>query len=257
MNAVHSHNRPTNLYPKEHGAYAMLAIPLLTALITSGLTVAGVCIGAAAVAGFLAHEPLLIALGHRGQRAQQSTPQARWRLISLLAIAWFAGSTALLMGGFSLQVALTICFAFAAISFAMSIAGWHRKSAVHLWGMLGLSMPCIPILMAGDSATPTAMTFWAVWLLGFGATTIGVRGMLANQKRKPIWLHVLTLSGLTISIAVGIAMNVSWMLVTLPMIGVSWYLLISLPPIKQLKQVGWTMVVGTMSTAIMTVVAFI
>lgn len=58
--------RGAHLKPKEHGAYAILAIPLVTGLVAAGPTLVGGCIAAAAFTGFLAHEPLLVTLGHRG-----------------------------------------------------------------------------------------------------------------------------------------------------------------------------------------------
>ncbi|WDQ16788.1 YwiC-like family protein [Rhodopirellula sp. P2] len=52
------------LKPKEHGAYAILAIPLITSLIVAGLTWGGLCVAAASGAGFLAHEPLDLGRWH-------------------------------------------------------------------------------------------------------------------------------------------------------------------------------------------------
>ena len=80
-------NQPAaKLKPKEHGAYAILGIPIVTALLVAGPQVAGVCVAIAAVAGFLAHEPMLVAVGHRGARAQRATPAARRRLALLLGL---------------------------------------------------------------------------------------------------------------------------------------------------------------------------
>jgi len=36
---------------------------------------------------------------------------------------------------------------------------------------------------------------------------------------------------------------------TLPMLVMSWYLTLDPPPAKQLKRVGWTLVVGTIASA--------
>jgi YwiC-like protein len=44
-----------NLSPKEHGAYAILAIPIVTAIFITGLTLVGLCVAIASIAGFLAH----------------------------------------------------------------------------------------------------------------------------------------------------------------------------------------------------------
>ena len=259
-NKLHSHNRPAKLYPKEHGAYAMLGIPLVTALAASGITVAGVCVAIAAVAGFCANEPLLVACGHRGGRVQHSTPQAKGLFVGLFALAGSACLIALIVGNFSMRVGLGVFLVFAVISLAFSIAGQNRKTAVHLWGMLSLSLPCVPILLSANASVTTSLSFWAVWLIGFAATTLAVRGMMARQKHESRWWHLLALAVLTALIGVGACCAfsaASWLLVTLPMIAVSWYLLILPPPIKQLKRVGWTMVVGTLSTAILTLVVFV
>ena len=92
-NKIASKNLPaTKLKPKEHGAYAILGIPIVTSLVITGTTVVGVSVAAASVAGFLAHEPLLVAWGHRGSRAKQSTPSAAKRLTLLLGIMLVCGN---------------------------------------------------------------------------------------------------------------------------------------------------------------------
>jgi hypothetical protein len=256
MNKIHSHNRPAMLYPKEHGAYAMLGIPLMTALAASGFTVAGVWVAIAAIAGFFSNEPLLVACGHRGGRVQHSTPQAKGWFVGLFALAGSACLIALIVGNVSMRVALGVFLIFAVISLAFSIAGQNRKTAVHLWGMLSLSLPCVPVLLSANASVSTSLSFWAVWLIGFAATTLAVRGMMARQKQGSRWWHLLALAGLTSLIGAGVFSTASWLLVTLPMIAVSWYLLILPPPIQQLKRVGWTMVAGTLSTAILTLAIF-
>ncbi|MCA9137296.1 MAG: YwiC-like family protein, partial [Planctomycetales bacterium] len=86
------------LKPKEHGAYAILGIPICTALIMTGPTVVGSAVAVASIAGFLAHEPLLVAIGHRGKRAQRTTPNARKRMVVLLALAFACGLIAIAAG---------------------------------------------------------------------------------------------------------------------------------------------------------------
>ena len=245
--------QPVSLLPKEHGAYAMLLIPLVTSLLTGGLTLIGIAIAVAVVAGFLAHEPMLVARGHRGQRAQTGTPNARKQLFLWLLLAMVTGSVVFYLGATQVRIAWAICLIFAVVSFGMSAAGLHRKTAVHLWGMIGLSLPCISILLAGGESVGQALSFWGVWILGFAATTLGVRGMMANQKNRSRQLHLLALTILTLAIGIGSARGCMWPLATLPMIGVSWYLLISPPPLKQLKRVGWVMVIGTLTTAFLIV----
>ena len=237
------------LRPKEHGAYAILGIPIVAALIAGGLSIAGSCVAIAAVAGFLAHEPLLVAWGHRGRRAQQSTPTAGLRLIVLLLIALVAGCVAFSLGSESVRWSLVACLVTAAVVFSVAMAGRHRTLGAQLLGVVGLSLPCVPILIAGSVSVAGAMMVWAAWLLGFSSTTIAVRSVIAAQKREPRWAHTTILCVTSLLIGAGVVLRIDWPLVTLPMIVPSWYLLFAPPPTRHLKRVGWTLVICTIATA--------
>lgn len=237
------------LHPKEHGAYAILGIPIVTSLLISGLTISGGCVAIAAVAGFLAHEPLLVAWGRRGRRAQQSTPAARKRLSVLLPMISMAGTVALVLGSPQERWALLACLAFALFSFSIAKLGWHRTLAGQLAGVAGLTVPCVPILLAGGMETSQAITVWAVWLIAFVATTLGVRSVIAAQKRQPRYLHLLILTALTLPVTAGLLLDTSWAMAVVPMMLLSWYLLIAPPNAKYLKRVGWASVAITLVTA--------
>ena len=173
-----------SLKPKEHGAYAILAIPLLTAIAASGVTAVGFATAVAAVAGFIAHEPLLVMVGHRGQRAQRGTPGARWRLIVLLGIVAIAGGCAVIQGTRESRWVLLSCGCLAISSFAIAVVGKHRTLAGQLWGVAGLSSPCVPVLVSGDYPIQLAIQVWLAWVLGFASTTLAVHGVIAKQKRR-------------------------------------------------------------------------
>src|SRR5437868_1047392 len=57
-----------SLLPREHGAYFQLGIPLIIAYLRCAANLAMVELTAAAALAFLANEPLLVVLGHRGRR---------------------------------------------------------------------------------------------------------------------------------------------------------------------------------------------
>ena len=85
-----------SLWPREHGAYGQLALPLLTALLSGRPSGPAGLYAFAAVCAFLAHEPLLVLLGHRGPRAQRECAgSARVRLALLSAGALLCGALAL------------------------------------------------------------------------------------------------------------------------------------------------------------------
>lgn len=239
----------TNLRPKEHGAYAILAIPIVTAILITGPTVVGLCVAVASIAGFLAHEPLLVSLGHRGARAQRTTPAAKRRLGVLLTMTVVSGIIAIVAGTTSVRYALVACGALAIASFAIAIAGKHRTLGGQLWGVVGLSVPCVPILLAGDIPVRLAMEAWGTWLIGFGSTTMAVRGVITSQKRQSRGLHWGVVGGFSLAVAALTCAGFKLPIVTLPMIFISWYLLYAPPHAKQLKRVGWTLVGGTVVTA--------
>ena len=73
---------PRSLAPREHGAYGQLGLPMLAAL-GSGLPGAvAALLSVSAWTLFLAHEPLLVLLGRRGERLQvEQRPRAMVRLV--------------------------------------------------------------------------------------------------------------------------------------------------------------------------------
>ncbi len=239
-----------SLKPKEHGAYAILGIPIVSSLIVTGPTIVGLCVACASVAGFLAHEPLLVAIGHRGGRAQRGTPGAWKRLTILLLLSVACGSLALTLGSPRVRLSLMACGMLAVVSFTLALIGKHKTVFGQLLGVSGLSVPCVPILLAGNIAPPIAWQAWGTWVLGFAATTMAVRGVITAQKRASRALHWWSLSMLTVAVAILFLAGYSLPLVTLPMLAMSWYLMLQPPPAKQLRRVGWTLVAGTVASAL-------
>lgn len=240
----------TNLKPKEHGAYAILGIPIVTSCCITGPTWVGLSVAIGSVTGFLAHEPLLVVLGHRGSRAQRSTTSAQRALAVLLTVTIAGGVVAMVMGSTNVRYSLLACGGLAIASFVLAVAGKHRTLGGQLWGVVGLSIPCVPILLAGDVPTLLTIEAWVTWLIGFGSTTMAVRGVIAAQKRQSRalpWAVIVTLSiavvGLTVT---GFSIPIA----TLPMVAMSWYLLYDPPRARQIKRVGWTLVGGTVASAI-------
>src|SRR6188474_1875399 len=74
----------TTMLPREHGAYGQLLFPLGAALAIAGVHPSGMLTATAAVAAFVAHEPLVLLLGGRGARARR---EQRRQAIMWLAIS--------------------------------------------------------------------------------------------------------------------------------------------------------------------------
>ena len=244
----------SRVYPKEHGAYAILAIPMVTAVVITGPTVVGFCVAVASITGFLAHEPMLIALGHRGRRAQTSTPTARLRLLAYLGITFFAGTTAMAIGSTEVRLSLIACLAMAVVSFSLAAMGKHRTRYGQLWGVVGLSAPCVPMLLAGNVNAGQALSIWVTWLLGFTATTFVVHSVIAAQKRTPRGVYAAILVTVSLVVAVDIALRVNGFAAILPMLAVSWFLYFRPPPARHLRRVGWTLVAATIAAALLIII---
>ncbi len=239
------------LKPKEHGAYAIIGVPIVTALILSGFTWVGISVSLAAVCGFLAHEPMLVRLGHRGGRAQKSSPQATKRLSILTLLLLISGGIAMAAGSMQVRYALLGCGLLATTSFVLAYRGAHRSFPGQLWGVIGLSAPCVPILLSGSDSSTQGWVVWFAWLIGFLSTTVAVRAVIAAQKQQSTnqhWMILVTLTGLLTALALN---GQVIYLTVVPMVLLSWYLLVFPPPARHLKRVGWTLVAGTILSAIL------
>jgi hypothetical protein len=116
--------------------------------------------------------------------------------------------------------------------------------------MAGLSLPSVPMLLAGQCERDVAVEIWATWLLGFTATTFVVHSVIAAQKRQSRRRHVGILLLVTGLVLGGWAGGWPRLLAASPMLVTSWYLLASPPPARHLKRVGWTLVAATSLTAV-------
>src|SRR5512137_367547 len=87
-----------SLLPREHGAWGQLAMPLLSGLALGRPGAAAILLTLGIVLAFLAHEPLLVVLGHRGKRVRDAAGDRAVRRLAVLGLAAAAsGVTALVL----------------------------------------------------------------------------------------------------------------------------------------------------------------
>jgi hypothetical protein len=139
----------TRLYPKEHGAYAILGVPLVTALFIVGLTPVTALLSIATVAAFLTHEPLLLLAGVRGPRARAAAPQAGRILFGRLAMAIVCGAAAFWGANSVARVGMMVCLVFAVGEIVASATGNSRTLAAQILALAGLALPSAVVLAAG------------------------------------------------------------------------------------------------------------
>jgi hypothetical protein len=124
----------------------------------------------------------MVLSGRRGELARLPTPSALSTLEVLLVITIFVGSTEFWMGSERVQLALIACTFCAVAGFAMSVAGCQRTLIAQLTGIVGLTLPCAVVLLAGDMDSVSAVCLSVVWTIGRTATTIAVRSVVAIQQ---------------------------------------------------------------------------
>ena len=173
------------LVPREHGAYAELVFPLVTALGLGGLNFAQLLLVIATVAAFLAHEPILVLAGERGRRALVHFKHKALRLaLILLAIAVATGSLGWWNAPPGARATLVLPLIFAALLIPLILSHREKTLVGELLVAFTFSSALIPIAMAGGVAPRIAVTAGAVWAWIFLLQTLTVRSVRASGKES-------------------------------------------------------------------------
>jgi hypothetical protein len=256
-----------SLLPREHGAYGQVTFPLLTALIVAGPTAAGLCVGAAAVMGFLAHEPLLVLLGRRGVRARAEQERAaRLRFAVTGAIALVAGVLAALALPADARWSLLLPVVPAGV-LLVAIAAQSEKSILgEAAAAVAFSSIAVPVCLAGGLPTGVALAVSIVFAAIFLSGTLAVRGVILAVRGggNPRMARATRLSTVLLAAAVAAALVVAASRALVPwaatvavcpgLIAGIW--IATFPPSPaQLRTVGWTLVATSTAAVLILVLA--
>lgn len=237
------------LWPREHGAYGQLALPLIAALFSPRPTIPAALYAIGAVAGFLAHEPALILLGQRGPRARMGLGQAaKQRVILLALIATVATVSAIALAPTTLAAVIIVAALAAALTWMI-----RAKSEKTLLGetlaAAALSGSGFITALAAGAGWSFAWLTWIAWVLGFACATAGVRtviGQFKGRREKNARLVLALGSVLVVALA---WLEAYLVLVCLPIVLVAWAVALISPHPRHLKKVGWMLVASTVVTA--------
>src|SRR5512133_1415243 len=159
---------PRSLLPQEHGAWGQLAMPLLSGLLVARPTLTAALLAAATVAAFLAHEPWLVAIGHRGERARIGDgPRALRLLAGLLSIAAVTGAAGLWLAPPAARLGALLPAALAALVVLMVLLERERTIPGELAVSSALSGAGALVALASGSTLRVAAALFAVWALAF------------------------------------------------------------------------------------------
>lgn len=240
-----------SLLPREHGAYAQIVFPQVTALSLARPGLASLLILAATICVFLMHEPLMILTGGRGGRARrEQAHRARRRAASLLAIALPAGTLGLFLAGTSTRLAALILLALAALLLPLILSRQEKTAQGELLVAVTLASTMVPVALAAAVPARIAGIAAGVWMVAFALSTITVRSIIARAKRAtaPAWAHFFAPLLCAASIAAAFVLAVAGHLPTLAAVAVVPTALVALVfgllgihP-RNLRRLGWSLV---------------
>jgi hypothetical protein len=169
--------------PREYGAYAELAFPLLTAFLLGGVTVAGVGFTLAVVAGFLVREPLALMNGVRGMRLETTlgaqARRAAW-VLGALGVVGAAGGMALAPS--AARVAALVPGALGILLAPALLRGRPKTLGVELLVAGALATMMVPVGVSGSMGWGAAWRAAAVWAASFALATLAVHAIKARAK---------------------------------------------------------------------------
>lgn len=239
-----------SLWPREHGAYIQLLLPLVTALIATKPGLVAISLAFGAGLAFLASEPLRVLLGDRGPRMQElSSHRARRRLVALGVPALIAGVLGLTLGPrsavwTSLLVAPPIAFlVIAARRRTLDTLSGELVAAVALCGAAA------PVAVAGGMMIRDAIVMWCAWSLAYVATVVAVHHVIAcHRGAKP--LHARrwgVLVGVTLGMLIAFDSR-AWF--AAPLVGVALAVITLTPAATRLRTIGFTFLAGSAVSAL-------
>ena len=243
------------LWPREHGAYGQVLLPLVTALSSGGANVSAFLIALAAVAVFLSHEAALVLLGQRGPRLRQRrATQARKTLVRLGPVAMLAGLTGLTLAPYESRLAAVLLVPIVLLLVLLIATGREKTTLGELFAAGAAAAAAIPVALAAGVSRIDAGIAWLVWALAFGAVTGGVRWLLTRHKGTRESTAGVLLAACTL-LTVGGSIREPILAAALPQVVLAWTLVILSPHPRHLKRVGWSIVVLSLATAIALVMA--
>lgn len=250
-------SRRRSLWPREHGAYAQLALPLVAALLMRAPTLPACLFVIAAAGAFLANEPLLVLRGHRGaRRAASDGPRARRRLLVLAAMTLVAGAAGITLAT-NVTLVVTACAAIPAfVLVGLASRGSQHARSGELVAAVALPAAAAPVAVASGVAMSSAILVWAAWAIGYGASVIAVHRVIARHRRAATQLdRALAVAGCAVILLACVL--ATWrpvMSVVLPLLVLATALVMYPPRARHLRAIGIALVAASSASVVIAVV---
>lgn len=245
------------LRPREHGAYAQLIFPQLTALLIAGPLPTSLLWCVAVIAGFFLHEPVIVLLGHRGSRAQrQRSHAARQYALRLVLLAVLSSIAALLFASTPARIAIFACL-LAILPLAWLV--FTKRSKTVLGELLAAGIfaaSSLPILLEGGVSRSMALTHAATWTAIFAMGTLTVRGVIQHRKAPQGAMRLPFITTL-VALAAALAFLPGGFVLAWVPTALTAFVLCAFPPHpRRLRTLGFTLV-GTSTVAMVILIALL
>lgn len=249
-----------SLIPHEHGAYGQIALPVLTGLLLGRPGAAALLLAAAALVGFLAYEPALVASGHRGRRAREVDGRRALRWMAALGGACLA----LGLAGFALaspaaRLASLFPPGLAAVVALLVAADLERTAFGEVMVAVALSSCGLPVAMAAGAPAAVALSAWLAWILAFAVAVVAVQVLLSRARpegrdRGPGAAFLTAcIAAAAFALWAGELVPVAVPVAVVPMAAVALALTLFQVTPRQLRRVGWTIMGASVATLVLLV----
>lgn len=242
----------------------MLTFPALSGLLLGGLSGPGLLFGFMAVVGFLAHEPLLIVLGGRGERLRSSQDaSARRRLARIAGAMAAAAALFVLTAPESAWGPALLSGVLAAVVGVLLFAGRTKTLAGELLVACAFASVHGTVAASGGAAPRAVFLPVAVWAASFAVATLSVHALKYRFKgRGPGRWTVAAAPTLAAALVIVAAMALvsghplgSVSASPVPKSGVVLALAFLAVHPRHLKRVGWSLVAADFATLLLLEVA--
>lgn len=243
-----------SLLPREHGAYAELAFPLITGLALATPSLATLSLGLAVVLLFLANEPVAILMGARGKRLKtQEGERASNRAAFLLGGATGLGLLGIWKGGTTLWPELALPLLAAILLIPMALKGKQKTLLGEFVVLTAFASLVLPLAAGSGADSGKALLAAGVWWLSFGLGTLEVHAIKARVKAtarsqwtrwgSPLASGAILAGALAVALGYGGLPKLAGPAAALlpPALGIFSLSLLRVHP-RHLKRVGWTLV---------------
>lgn len=171
------------LLPREHGAYAQMAFPLVTALVTCGTSLAAMAWTTFVAAAFVMHEPMFVALGRRGRRLHRERGRhARLATVVIAALATVSLVFAIAAAPAGIRWTAVVP-AVPALVVAIAIAADREKSAAgELAVAVTFSAAALPAATFAGGPVTAGLVIATTFALVFAAAVLAVRTVVLGMR---------------------------------------------------------------------------